>query len=91
MSKQFPMLNLTYGSPMGRATYGKPEECARRSVSLFAVALTDGYDDGGAYWGSARRGEAIYCATDGADYLDFVRAGSRADAAICPGVRRMPL
>lgn len=47
----------------------------KRTVRLFRVNLdSGGYDDGGAYWGI---GAPLYCATNGADYIEFTRADNR--------------
>ena len=78
---QFTPLNSRYGAPMGRHGSCHYEEIPR-TINLFAVNLdSGGYDDGGAYWGSCRHGERLYCARQAAsDYLQFIRA-SRRDAA----------
>jgi hypothetical protein len=66
---------------MGRAEYGAPADCTPGSVSVFKVRLDGDYDDGGAYWGSAAPGTALYCARDtNHRYQAFIRAVSRADA-----------
>ena len=71
---QFPHVNCQYGAPMGRPSFGTPEH-AEHKIRVFRVNLdSGGYDDGGAYWGI---GQALYCATDGADYRQFLRATSR--------------
>lgn len=82
MKKQFNDVSGRYGAPMGRSDYGTPEN-ATGKIRLFRVVLdSGGYDDGGAYWG---HGGALYCATDDADYRQFIRASSRlaAIAALC--------
>jgi hypothetical protein len=78
---QFPPVHSRWGAPMGRREYHvKPS--TPRSVRLFKVNLdAGGYDDGGAYWGVNQRWESLYCATDDATYMEFIRAGSRAAAA----------
>jgi hypothetical protein len=60
--KQFFPVDCSRGAPMGRAEYGAPADCAPRSVSVFKVALSGDYDDGGAYWGSNSNGTYLYCA-----------------------------
>ena len=86
-AKQFDAVSCKYGAPMGRAEHGTIADCAPRSVALFRVRLSDGYDDGGAYWGSDRpwmgTTGALYCARsrDGT-YRRFMRARSRTEAAI---------
>lgn len=75
--KQFNDVNSQYGAPMGRQGHGLPchTEGEGRTIRLFRVRLdSGGYDDGGAYWGIGQR---LYCATDGADYRQFVRADNR--------------
>lgn len=72
--------NLKYGAPMGRREY-MDSEPASNTVRVFNVPIdSQGYDPGGAYWGS---GQKLYCATDGTDkdnYRAFTRADSRAQA-----------
>jgi hypothetical protein len=80
MARQFPMVSCRYGAPMGRDSFGILENVEPRTLRLYRVRLDiSGYDDGGAYWG---RGGALWCATDGADYRQFTRAGTRERAAI---------
>lgn len=80
MGRQFNDVSCSYGAPMGRSSYGNIDECTHK-LSLFKVALHQGYDDGGAYWGF---GTPLFCArtvsNQDAEYQDFVRAGSREDA-----------
>ena len=67
----------TYGAPMGRRDW-LPCGAEKKSVRVFRVVIDpQGYDVGGAYWGT---GQPLYCATDGADYREFVRARHRMDA-----------
>lgn len=91
MAKQFDDVSGRYGAPMGRATYGTPENAAGK-IRLFRVVLdSGGYDDGGAYWGHGPywgHGGALYCATDDADYRDFVRASSRLAAIAALEIER---
>ncbi len=78
MTKQFTPVSDRYGSPMGRTSYGELTDVKPRSLELFRVRLNDGYDDGGAYWGSPNN---IYCARDrNGEHRRFVRAGSRDEA-----------
>lgn len=85
MGKQFENVDCRYGSPMGRRTYGTPENVEGK-IRLFRVLLSQGYDDGGAYWGCASSWrDQLYCAWAndpeyGDEYRQFVRAGSRAEA-----------
>jgi hypothetical protein len=83
MPSQLPHVNCKYGAPMGRWT-SPSRKPAGRTVRLFRVILdAGGYDQGGAYWGLGAR---LYCATDDRDYQDFVRASSRAAAAVALGI-----
>lgn len=75
---QFETVGTRYGAPMGRREYGTNPE--PKSVRLFRVRLdSGGYDDGGAYWGG---GQALWCATDDADYRRFVRADGQLSAIV---------
>ncbi len=59
---------------MGRSEWRDAPTVAR-SVRVFRVRInSQGYDDGGAYWGI---GNPLFCATDGRDYRMFTRADSR--------------
>ena len=81
--KQFSDVNSRYGAPMGRAEFGTHEQ-ADGKIRLFKVRLdSGGYDDGGAYWGS---GQALFCATDGGDFRQFIRADSRLQAVAVLGL-----
>lgn len=78
--RQFPLVNSTYGAPMGRHCFGSPDSCEGK-INLFRVRLNnEGYDDGGAYWGLPTYD--LYCARarDGG-YFQTVRAKSRLHAA----------
>lgn len=80
MVKQFDDANCKYGAPMGRRDDGYLETTIPRSVRLFRVKLdSGGYDDGGAYWGI---GAPLWCAIDDDGNRQFVRAYSRARAAL---------
>jgi len=62
------------GAQMGRLEYNRPPKKAR-SVRLFRVDLIQGYDNGGAYWGS---GQQLWCAMAREEqYREFVRADNR--------------
>ena len=77
MKKQFENLGSRYGAPMGRPTWNEPPT-KPHSVRVFKVMIdSQGYDDGGAYWGT---GKPLYCATDGANYRQFTRADTRLQA-----------
>lgn len=76
--KQFTEVNSQYGAPMGRVEFGSVKDLLPRSVRLFKVNIDhQGYDDGGAYWGTGQR---LYCA-EADEYRRFIRASTREDAA----------
>lgn len=81
----FPKVSCTYGAPMGRYTH--PGNCSHwddPAVKLCAMHQggSDGYDRGGAYWGSPSTVWAVWEHGHGdLDAVMYVRAGSR-DAAI---------
>ena len=84
MKKQFNLVNCKYGAPMGRSCYGDVASVEGK-ISLFHVRITQGYDDGGAYWGNATSyKDQLYCARsiDNDSYRQFVRAGSRDEARV---------
>lgn len=90
--RQMPQVSCKYGAPMGR--HGVPHlDHSPRSVRLFRVRLdSQGYDDGGAYWGW---GGLLWCAVDKGGGMQFTRAPSRAAAAdaldIPPEALKRPL
>lgn len=78
--KQFSDVNSSRGAPMGRpnalALWTTP-----KSIQLFRVGLcSQGYDDGGAYWGLAS--QSLWCARDYSGNEQFIRANSRITAAV---------
>ena len=77
MTTKLANVSSRYGAPMGRVEErGEP---APRSVRLERVRInTQGYDSGGAYWGTGR---PLYMAS-GPGYRRFVRAVDREDAAV---------
>lgn len=83
---QFQRVNCSYGAPMGRRSDGYLETGVPRSVRLFRVALdSGGYDNGGAYWGI---GAPLWCAIDDGGSRQFLRASTRARAALALDVPR---
>ena len=72
-------VNCSHGAPMGRPS-DNPANLDGVSVTLSSVQLTDGYDDGGAYWGC---GEPLFCAigeNDDEAIIHYFRAGNRQHA-----------
>jgi len=85
MTRQFSPVSGRYGAPMGRTSYGILDNVEPRKLRLFRVRLDNGgYDDGGAYWGHG--GGYVWCATDGANFFQTCRAGSRERAALELGI-----
>lgn len=81
---KLPNVSSRYGAPMGRANEGNIETCLPRFVRLFRVDLdSGGYDNGGAYWG---HGMPLWCALDDDGNRQFIRAASRARAALELGI-----
>lgn len=86
MSRQFTRVFDKYGAPMGRRQNGHLDVDVPRSVRLFRVRLNSGgYDDGGAYWGIGNK--SLWCAIDGDGNRQFVRAFTRAGAALTLNIR----
>lgn len=76
--KQLEKVDCSRGAPMGRDSYGSVQTCGPRSVRVFKVVLQDGYDDGGAYWGSGQGVLPLYCAlSEEYGFRAFVRAPNR--------------
>lgn len=63
-------VSCKYGAPMGRANIGQAPKDKPVFDSL--VALTDGYDKGGAYWGIGNPLRVKY--TKDLTYIEFYRA-----------------
>lgn len=71
-SNPTPDMNCKYGAPLGRPE--RNQDCVGK-VSLRRIPLIQGYDRGGAYWGS---GQPLYWAGDESGALDlFFRASDR--------------
>lgn len=77
--KQFKDVNSDRGAPMGRPN-ALALDNTPKSIKLFKVRLcSQGYDDGGAYWGLSP--QSLWCARDRQGNEQFVRASSRITAA----------
>lgn len=83
---QFENACSPYGAQIGRREYnGIPEN----KIRVFRVRIdAGGYDGGGAYWGL---GKPLFCATDGADFRQFIRADSRLSAVAELGIKKCRL
>lgn len=76
MAKQFDEVSCKYGAPMGRRD-SRGDGDAPYKMRLFKVKIdSQGYDDGGAYWGL---GETLYCATSEelCDEVTDIKTGER--------------
>lgn len=86
--KQFYDVNTSRGAPMGRPN-ALSLDYTPKSIKLFRVHLcSQGYDDGGAYWGhtpiSPYEGHApfaLWCARDSLGAEQFIRCFARITAA----------
>jgi hypothetical protein len=74
-----PPTDGRFGAPMGRASERLDPE-GFPSVRQVRID-SQGYDQGGAYWGLRPRGQRLYAVQDGMGNLAFVDAPSR-DAAL---------
>lgn len=86
VKRKFSEVECKYGALFGRAEYGTVAECLPRTVRLYRVNLdSQGYDDGGAYWGLSGNvwgvSSLLWCAEgdsgNGEIYRQFTRAKSR--------------
>lgn len=68
------------GAPMGRYEDGRDAGPTKERVQLQSVPLTDGYDSGGAYWGSPGNLFIAQCGEDENFRRIFLRANSRDQA-----------
>lgn len=77
--KQFRDVNSSRGAPMARP-HALALDDTPKSIKLFKVRLcSQGYDDGGAYWGHTN--QSLWCARDSQGAEQFVRAFARITAA----------
>ena len=70
----FKSLSCTYGAPMGRISRNIDIDsslCARHQNG------GDGYDKGGAYWGTPSNVWAVWAWGKGSNGVQYVRANSR--------------
>lgn len=78
-------VNAKYGAPMGR--YENVRALAYAPCNLRRVPMSQGYDEGGAYWGNADLWTPpLWCAWNDEAGTLYVRANSRAEAARCVAV-----
>ena len=81
--KQFnplPEVSSRYGAPMGRRGDNPTNLQGARRYHARRQGGGDGYDNGGAYWGTPSNVWAVWAWVDGDAVCVYVRAASRADA-----------
>ena len=76
----FPPVNCKYGSPMGRRgdNPANLQDCKR--LHARRQGGSDGYDRGGAYWGTPANVWGVWAYIDGEAVVTYVRARTRLDA-----------
>ena len=76
----FPPVNCQYGAPMGRHgdNPASLQDCKRLHARRQGGG--QGYDRGGAYWGTPSNVWGVWAHMDGETVCTYVRASSRADA-----------
>ena len=75
----FPEVSSTYGAPMGRRG-DNPANLRGHRLHARRQGGGDGYDRGGAYWGSPSNVWGVWAWVDGVACVTYVRAASRAAA-----------
>jgi hypothetical protein len=84
MKKQFnpfPEVSAIYGAPMGRHGDNPANLQGVKRLHARRQGGSDGYDKGGAYWGTPSNVWGVWAWIDGQPICTYVRASSR-DAAI---------
>ncbi len=76
----FPEVSSRYGAPMGRRSDNPANLAAAKRLHARRQGGGDGYDKGGAYWGTPSNVWGVWAWVDGAACVVYVRANSRADA-----------
>lgn len=76
----FPEVSSRYGSPMGRTGDNPANLQGLRRLHARHQGGGDGYDKGGAYWGSPSNVWGVWGWVDGWACVTYVRAPSRAAA-----------
>jgi hypothetical protein len=76
----FPDVSCTYGAPMGRRGDNPSNLQGLKRLHARRQGGSDGYDKGGAYWGSPANVWAVWAWLDGGVCVAYVRASSRMHA-----------
>lgn len=74
----FYSVSCRYGSPMGRRNEAIDQQA--RTLCAMHQGGGDGYDKGGAYWGTPSNVFAVWVYGKGNEGVVYVRAKSRQDA-----------
>ena len=77
----FAKVNCSYGAPMGRYSDNPANLAGIKRLHARFQGGGEGYDRGGAYWGSPCNVWAVWARLDGEPCVTYVRAASR-EAAI---------
>ena len=76
----FSDVSSRHGAPMGRRGDNPANLLGVKRLHARHQGGGDGYDKGGAYWGSPRNVWAVWARVDGVPCVTYVRASSRAKA-----------
>ena len=76
----FPTVSCAYGAPMGRHGDNPANLQDLKRLHARGQGGGDGYDRGGAYWGTPGNVWAVWGHCDGEIVCTYVRAWSRLDA-----------
>lgn len=76
----FPDVSCTYGAPMGRRGDNPTNLQGLKCLHARRQGGGDGYDKGGAYWGTPSNVWGVWGWVDGQPQCVYVRASSRNDA-----------
>ena len=76
----FPEVSCQYGAPMGRSGDNPSNLIGVKRLHARRQGGSDGYDKGGAYWGSPCNVWGVWAWIDDAAVCVYIRANSRLDA-----------
>ena len=76
----FPKVNCTYGSPMGRSGDNPANLIGIKRLYARRQGGGQGYDKGGAYWGTPSNVWGVWAWLNGEAVVTYVRANSRESA-----------
>ena len=76
----FPEVSCRYGAPMGRSSAAPARLAGAHRLHARRQGGGEGYDRGGAYWGTPSNVWGVWAWIDGEAVVTYVRANSRAHA-----------